>query len=96
MKIGYYAIFNYDEYDEYGISISFPDLPECISCAKTYDEGILMATEALELATFEKKVHEMPKVTPLEDINLSDKEKAVFISYNTEDLDLSTFIFYDE
>lgn len=33
MQIGYYAMFNYDEYDpteeKYSISILFPDVPEC-------------------------------------------------------------------
>ena len=98
MKVGYYAIFNYEEYHqiEYGISILFPDIPEIASCARTRDEALIMAKEALELATCVMKVHEMPKVTPLEEIKLGDKEEAVFISYNTEEFDLSTIIFYGE
>ncbi|SHK54354.1 type II toxin-antitoxin system HicB family antitoxin [Paramaledivibacter caminithermalis] len=100
MKIGYYAIFDYNEYDEkeeaYGISISFPDIPECISCARSEEEGLLMAQEALKLNTLTMQVYELPKMTPLKDINLKDNEKAFYISYNTEDIDLSEFTFYDD
>lgn len=47
-----------------------------------------MATEVLELTTVEMYIHELPKATRLEDIVLKDKEKAVFICYNTEDINL--------
>lgn len=32
-----------------GITITFPDLPGCISNAKTYEEAFLMGKEAMEL-----------------------------------------------
>ncbi|BAK98065.1 hypothetical protein OBV_08670 [Oscillibacter valericigenes Sjm18-20] len=62
MQIGYYAVFNYDEYDtkeeKYGISILFPDVPECNSCARSEAEGFVMAKEMLELVTaFHKADH---------------------------------------
>lgn len=100
MKIGYYAIFNYEEYDvnekEYGIAITFPDIPECISCARAEKEGFFMAQDVLELVTVNIKVHELPKMSELSEITLKDNEKAFYISYNTEDIDLSKFTFYEE
>lgn len=99
MQIGYYAIFNYDEYDpseeRYGISILFPDVPECCSCARSETEGLLMAKEVLELVTAFYKVHELPKASTLSEIVLAENEKAFFISYNTEDLDMSHFTIFE-
>ena len=49
MKKDYYmypAIFCYDKD---GISISFPDLAGCISCASTDEEALYMAKDALGL-----------------------------------------------
>ena len=99
MQIGYYAILNYDEYDpseeRYGISILFPDVPECCSCARSETEGLLMAKEVLELVTAFYKVHELPKASTLSEIALAENEKAFFISYNTEDLDMSHFTIFE-
>ncbi len=39
------AIFNYADD---GISIKFPDLPGCLSCADDYPEALYMARDALE------------------------------------------------
>lgn len=99
MKIGYYAVFNYDEYDpteeKWGISILFPDIPECNSCARCEKEGFAMAKDVLQLVTAYLYVHELPKASPLEKIVLSKNEKAFFISYNTEELNMEQFIVYD-
>ena len=43
------AIF---DYAEDGISIEFPDLPGCLSCADNDDEAVFMATDALSLRLF--------------------------------------------
>ena len=43
------AIF---DYAEDGISIEFPDLPGCLSCADDNDEAVFMATDALSLRLF--------------------------------------------
>ena len=45
MKYHYYAIF---EKDEDGYSISFPDLPGCLTCAKDIEEALKMAKDVLE------------------------------------------------
>ena len=99
MQIGYYAVLNYDEYDpkeeKYGISILFPDVPECISCARSEAEGFVMAKEVLELVTAFYKVHELPKASALSEIVIAENEKAFFITYNTEDLDMSQFTVFE-
>ncbi len=99
MQIGYYAVFNYDEYDpkeeRYGISILFPDVPECNSCARSEGEGLVMAKEVLELVTAFYKVHELPKASALEEIDLSENEKTFFISYFTEELDMNQFTIFE-
>lgn len=99
MQVGYYAVFNYDEYDpkeeKYGISILFPDIPECNSCARSETEGLVMAKEVSELVTAFYKVHELPKVRSLEEITLGENEKAFLITYNTEDLDVSKFTVFE-
>ena len=45
MKYHYYAVF---EKDEDGYSISFPDLPGCLTCAKDIEEALKMAKDVLE------------------------------------------------
>lgn len=98
MKIGYYAIFNYDEYDEeeekYGISITFPDVPEANTCARNYNEGVDMALDILQLCLVETEQNCFPEPTPFEKIKLKEKEKAIFIQYETENIDLSKFKFF--
>lgn len=53
-----------------------------------------MAKEVLEFITANMKVHELPKMSELSEIKLKYNEKAFYISYNTEDIDLSTFTYY--
>ena len=45
MKYRYYAVF---EKDKDGYSISFPDLPGCLTCAKDIEEALKMAKDVLE------------------------------------------------
>ena len=63
------AIFTYDKD---GISIEFPDLPGCLSCADTTDEAIKMAKEALALHIYgmEEDNDQIPKDTPINNIVL--------------------------
>lgn len=53
----YPAIF---EVNSDGISISFPNIPECLSCAFTKGQARKMAKEALKLALHGIKVEELP------------------------------------
>ncbi len=72
------AIFNYAED---GVSIEFPDLPGCLSCADTTEEALRNAEEALGLFLYglEKDGEEIPGPTPLDKIRCSYNEKAMLI-----------------
>lgn len=98
MKIGYWAVF--DETDkadyEYGIEISFPDVPGVYSTARTYEEGLSFAKEVLELATFDYLVKDLPKCSSKADIPLKAHQYLVWIEYETSEIDFSTYTFYDE
>lgn len=87
MKIGYYAIFNYDNVNEceYGISIYFPDLPAAYTCARNDEEGKKFAKEVLELVTDDMMVGDLPKRTELCQIQLKANEKVFFIEYETSE-----------
>ena len=43
-----------------GISIAFPDVPECLSCAFTKKQSIIMAKEALALALHHINIDKLP------------------------------------
>ena len=72
------AIFSYAED---GISIEFPDLPGCLSCANSDEEALLMARDALKgwILVAEEYNEEIPDPTPLNNIYLEKNEKAVLI-----------------
>lgn len=73
------AIFNYAED---GISISFPDLPGCLSCADTTKEAIKNAEEVLGLVLYdmEEENEKIPEATLLEDVKCEKNERAVLIN----------------
>lgn len=73
------AIFNYAED---GISISFPDLPGCLSCADTTKEAIKNAEEVLGLVLYdmEEENEEIPEPTLLENVKCEKNERAVLIN----------------
>lgn len=57
ITLKYPALF---EINSDGISISFPDIPECLSCAFSKKQAYKMAKEALVLALHGVKIHELP------------------------------------
>ena len=73
------AIFNYAED---GISISFPDLPGCLSCADTTKEAIKNAEEVLGLVLYdiEEENEKIPEPTLLENVKCEKNERAVLIN----------------
>lgn len=75
------AIF---DYAEDGISIEFPDLPGCLSCADTDEEAMYMAKDVLSgfLLVMEEENEEIPTPTPLKDIVTESNQKAVLIEVN--------------
>lgn len=104
MEISYYAIFNYKDYDKnekkYGISITFPDVPEANSCARNEKEAVDMALEVLQLSLIGDDGHwlartALPRHTPIEEIRLHQCEKAVLVKIDTNEVDLSKFKFFE-
>lgn len=71
-KYEFVAVF---EYAEDGISISFPDLPGCLSCADTTDEALKNAQEALGLVLvhYERENIQIPLATPIEEVKCKKK-----------------------
>lgn len=84
MKKDYYIYPAIFEYAEDGISITFPDLPGCISCAKTDEEALYMAKDALGLyiACSEDEKEKLSEPSKLNDIKLKSNERAVLIEVN--------------
>jgi len=74
----YPAIF---DYAEDGISVSFPDLPGCFSCADSDEEAVSMAKEALglHLYSMEEDKDEIPGPTPINKIKLEPKQVVVLV-----------------
>jgi predicted RNase H-like HicB family nuclease len=72
MKKDNYSFIALLEYADDGISITFPDLPGCISCAYNTDEAIKNAKEALGLHIWgmEQDSEPIPQPTPLDKLHL--------------------------
>jgi len=73
------AILSY-AYD--GITITFPDIPGCISEAQSDDEAVNNATEALELwlASSELDGEPIPEPSPLLSIVTKHNEQVVLVT----------------
>jgi predicted RNase H-like HicB family nuclease len=77
----YIAVF---DFAEDGISIEFPDLPGCISCADSYEEAYASAEEALALHLYgmEQDKEVIPEPSKLNDIEVDDRQKTALIRVN--------------
>ena len=69
------------DYADDGISIYFPDLKGCNSCADTDEEALYMAKDALRgwLLVSEEFGDEIPEPTPLKDIKLESNQRALLV-----------------
>jgi predicted RNase H-like HicB family nuclease len=69
------------DYADDGISIEFPDLPGCLSCANDDEEALFNAKEALRgwLLVSEESGEEIPGPTPLKSIELDCNQRAVLV-----------------
>jgi predicted RNase H-like HicB family nuclease len=76
-----YAFLATFHFADDGISIEFPDLPGCLSCADTEDEAFKMAREALQLHLYgmEQDNDEIPDPSKIRDIHVSENETLVLI-----------------
>jgi len=74
----YPAIF---DYADDGISIEFPDLLGCYSCAETDEEALYMAKDAMRgwIMATEDLRETIPEPTPLNKILLKTNQRAVLI-----------------
>ena len=63
-------------FEDDGISIEFPDLPGCLSCADTQEEALYNAQEVLGLylVGMEDDAEEIPSPTPLNKISLEKNQ----------------------
>ena len=63
-------------YESDGISITFPDLPGCLSCADNNDEAVYMATDALGLRLYSDECDNAPIPKPSDPLELTKTLKA--------------------
>lgn len=81
---GYKDYYTYPailEYADDGISVEFPDLPGCLTCADTDTEAMYMARDVLGLfmTEFEEENKPVPKPTPVREVKVRENEQAVLI-----------------
>ena len=64
-----------------GISVSFPDLPGCLTCGDTDEEAVCMAEEAagLHIWSMERDGDEIPVPTSGNDIDLKPNERIFLV-----------------
>ena len=74
----YPAIFTYEDD---GISVEFPDLPGCLTCADTTEEAIKMAKEALGLHLYgiEEENETLPVASNIRDLSLEKNQIPILI-----------------
>ncbi|MBR3569457.1 MAG: type II toxin-antitoxin system HicB family antitoxin [Oscillibacter sp.] len=68
-------------FDDDGISIEFPDLPGCLSCAETEEEAFRNAKEALGLHLYGMEIDgdEIPAPTSVRDLRPGEGGVAVMV-----------------
>lgn len=68
-------------YAQDGITVTFPDLPGCITCGDDQDQAIERATEALGgfLEIMENDDETIPKPSDLRDVQVQDDEAIVLV-----------------
>ena len=81
MKRDYYMYPAIFDYANDGISISFPNLPGCFSCADSDQEAMHMAKDAMRLHLFglEKDNNDIPEPSMLNKIHIEANQKVVLI-----------------
>ena len=72
------AVFSYNSD---GISVTFPDLPGCLTCGDTDDEAVQMANEALglHLSSMEDDDESIPEPTRGDKIQLEPNERIFLV-----------------
>lgn len=81
MDITYYALF---QYDDDGICIHFPAVPQAITCADSFDEGVYMASDVLGLVLHKSNVSDLP-AERIDQIHPEENQRLVPITVQLED-----------
>lgn len=84
-EIIYPAIFEFD--DEGAITITFPDLPNAISCADNTNDAYHYATEVVELVLedyIDDLFESAPKPSEVKSIHLEENQCIALIKIDTE------------
>lgn len=86
MKLYYPAIFLKEYNGRY--SVSFPNVPEAITCGNNFDNAAEMAKECLELCIKERleENEEIPRAH-FENINIKENETVIKIELDLTGLD---------
>lgn len=81
MKKDTYIYPAYFTFEENGITIEFPDLPGCLSCATTAEEAFRHAREALGLHLFgmEQDNDPIPAPTPAQALHPEDGSMVTLV-----------------
>lgn len=68
-------------FDPDGISIEYPDLPGCLTCAHTAEEAFKCAKEALELHLYgmEEDGEELPEPSSVTNLKLEKNQAVVLV-----------------
>ena len=84
MKKDYYVYPAIFTYEDDGISVQFPDLPGCLTCADTTEEAIKMAKEALGLHLYdiEEENEPIPVASSINDLSLEKNQIPILIDIN--------------
>ena len=81
MKKDKYSYISVVSFDDDGISINFPDLDGCFTCAETEDEIFQMAKEVLglHLWSMEQDGEIIPEPSHIKSIKLEENETAMLV-----------------
>ena len=81
MKKDIYSYIAIVSFDDDGISIGFPDLDGCFTCAETEEEIFQMAKEVLGLHiwSMEQDEEPIPEPSNIKNIKLEKNETAILI-----------------
>ena len=81
MQKDYYSYIAVVSFDPDGISIEYPDLDGCYSCADNNEEIFKMAKEVLglHLWSMENDGEEIPAPSAIKDMNLEENQTAIMV-----------------
>ena len=64
------------------VTVTFPDLPGCVTCGDDFDHALAMAEEAIggHLFTMDETGEKIPEPTPVDRITLAEGDYIVMVS----------------